>query len=653
MSEGGSKYSILLTASDQTREAFEAVKNNTESLGSKLEIMRGAFAAAAIAAAAAVAVMIKGSIDAADAMGKAAQKVGTTTEMLSGLKYAAALSDVSFEALQKSLGKLSSNAYAAATSGGEAATAFKTLGINVKGTDGHLKDSGTVLEELAGKFSKMPDSAEKSALAIKLFGKAGLDMIPLLNSGSEGLAQMREEAERLGIIIGGDAAKSAEEFNDNLTRISERTKGLSNQIMTDLLPVINELTSAYMTATEGSNSLSGASAVIKTIFETVAVVGVNTAYVFHSVGAEIGGIVAQLTALATGDFSGAGAIGKAMKEDAEAARKEVDALTERLLNPSKREASTDKPRGNVPVLEDGAQKELDKQAEKFAQMEAQEEARAQALYDKEAEKYDKIAEIAALADLREDEKIGMKLQQDIDRMEAEKVRSMEKFNWDRELEDKHQDAISNRRHIALVEMDAFRRKEALITANRDTEQRRLMLIQKNFEESTTTAKVGTVAAILANATAVGARTNREFFEINKVASIASSIVATLEGATKALALGPLIGPPLAAMVYAGGMANVAAIASTTFGSSGGGGGGAIPMQSTDLGTPVTNYGRSVPEAPLADIPVAGVAAQETRTVNISMSGEAQLYTAQSIREQLIPALNEAAGDGVMINVVNA
>jgi hypothetical protein len=181
--------------------------------------------------------MVKHSIDTADATSKAAQKAGITTEAFSALAYAADLSDVSSDQLEKGLIKLASSAYTAATAGGETADTFRKLGVNVKNTDGSLKDSGTLLSELSAKFAAMPDGAEKSAMAVKVFGeKLGGSMIPLLNSGADGLARMGEEALKTGNIISSDTARQAEELNDNLTRLKKASEGVANQFAADLLP---------------------------------------------------------------------------------------------------------------------------------------------------------------------------------------------------------------------------------------------------------------------------------------------------------------------------------------------------------------------------------------------------------------------------------
>jgi tape measure domain-containing protein len=75
------------------------------------------------------------------------------------------------------------------------------------------------------------------------------------------------------------------------------------------------------------------SGVIKIVFETIAVLGVNVAFVFQTLGREIGGFAAQLEAVSRLDFKGAIAIGDQVGKDAEAARIEVDKLTESILNP--------------------------------------------------------------------------------------------------------------------------------------------------------------------------------------------------------------------------------------------------------------------------------------------------------------------------------
>ena len=52
------------------------------------------------------------------------------------------------------------------------------------------------MTDLADVFASLPDSATKTALAVRLLGRSGADLIPLLNGGATRLAGYR--AERLG-----------------------------------------------------------------------------------------------------------------------------------------------------------------------------------------------------------------------------------------------------------------------------------------------------------------------------------------------------------------------------------------------------------------------------------------------------------------------
>ncbi len=226
-----------------TKSAVSTVKTAFAGLG--VSIGAGAFVAG-----------IKSAIDQADEFNKLSQKVGIATEALSELAYAAELSDVSREGLTKGLKSLSTNMYEAAQGGKEAASMFKGLGVEFESAPGKLRASDEVLGDLAERFSRMEDGAAKSALAVKLFGKEGLTMIPFLNQGKAGLQQLREEAQRLGIVMSAEMAASAERFNDNLRAVTASAEGLKIQMANQMLPGLNNIAKAMKLAAEGGRVLN-------------------------------------------------------------------------------------------------------------------------------------------------------------------------------------------------------------------------------------------------------------------------------------------------------------------------------------------------------------------------------------------------------------
>ncbi|MEW5891376.1 MAG: phage tail protein, partial [Pseudomonadota bacterium] len=208
---------ILIRAVDETRAAFGSIQRNLGGLLDAARRVNGVLANLGVAlSAAGLAAMVKSALDSADALNKLSQRVGITVELLSTLVPVAELSGVSAQTFETGLKKLATTMFEAATGSEESARRLKALGVEFKNQDGRLRATDAVLLDLADRFKAMPDGAQKSALAVQLFGKSGAELIPFLNQGREGIAALTGEMEALGVQIGGDTAAQAEVFNDSL-----------------------------------------------------------------------------------------------------------------------------------------------------------------------------------------------------------------------------------------------------------------------------------------------------------------------------------------------------------------------------------------------------------------------------------------------------
>ncbi len=247
---------LLITAVDQTRSAFDSIRGNLAKLGDESNRVKGMLAGLGVSlSVAGFAAMIKGAIDAADQLNKLSQKIGISVEALSTLRFAAQLSDVSLETLQKGIKGLSQNITEANTGIGDGAQVFDALGISVRNADGSMKSTEAVLLQVADVFANLEDGAVKTALAVKLFGKSGMDMIPFLNQGAAGITQLTAEAERLGLKLTTETARSAEAFNDNLTALKASSSSLGIALARDFLPELTNITNAMREAANEAGTL--------------------------------------------------------------------------------------------------------------------------------------------------------------------------------------------------------------------------------------------------------------------------------------------------------------------------------------------------------------------------------------------------------------
>jgi Flp pilus assembly pilin Flp len=282
-----------------TKRAEKALANFQKQAADVGKAVGLAFVAFGTAAAASV----KSSIDSADAFAKAAQKVGVTVEALSSLAYAAELSGLSQDQLSSSLVRLTKGLSDASQGTGEAKKAFDALGISVTDSAGNLKSSDVALAEIADKFAQYADGAEKTALAVSLFGKSGAELIPFLNQGARGIAALQQEANKLGITLDTNTAKAAEQFNDNLTRIQSIAGGLSNRIAAQLLPTLVNLTERFFESAKGSSALDQAARVATAAIQGLISVGLIVGGIFKTLGEALGGVFAALIQAVTGNFS--------------------------------------------------------------------------------------------------------------------------------------------------------------------------------------------------------------------------------------------------------------------------------------------------------------------------------------------------------------
>lgn len=182
----------------------------------------------------------------ADAFFEMSEKTGVSVEALSALSYAAKENGVSTESLAGGLEKLNKAVFAAGTAPAGAVNAFTRLGVSVKDSSGQLRDTQSILEDLAAKFKAMPDGPAKGALAMQLFGRSGAELLPLLNQGKDGIQAFTDEAKKLGLVISGETAEQAHVFEQTLDKIEAALTGAGNVVLQYLLPSMQALANFFV-----------------------------------------------------------------------------------------------------------------------------------------------------------------------------------------------------------------------------------------------------------------------------------------------------------------------------------------------------------------------------------------------------------------------
>lgn len=160
-----------------------------------------AIGTAAVGAGKALVDMSVNSAAYADEILTASTVTGMSTDSLQAYKYAAELVDVSLDTLTGSMARNVRSMSSVRKGTGEIADAYRRLGVSITDANGNLRDSEAVYWETIDALGKVSNETERDALAMQIFGKSAQELNPLIAQGSAGIAELTEEAKRMGAVM--------------------------------------------------------------------------------------------------------------------------------------------------------------------------------------------------------------------------------------------------------------------------------------------------------------------------------------------------------------------------------------------------------------------------------------------------------------------
>lgn len=251
------------------------------------------------------------AVNFADAMGDMAARTGQSVESLTAMGYAAQFSGSSIDTYTAGIEKLSAGMADAISGNDAAAGMFSRLGVSVTDATGKLRDSQSVFLEVADRIAAIESPAEKTAVAMDVFGRsAGPELLQLLNQGSSGITALTTEAQRMGAVISTETAAQAGEFNDAIDRAKIAANGLYLGIAKEVLPVLNNFSGQAQNAATSSGVLEKSATALGVAFKTIYTGGAVLGNVLGVIGDQLGKVGAMAAAVAGGDFDELEAIWK-------------------------------------------------------------------------------------------------------------------------------------------------------------------------------------------------------------------------------------------------------------------------------------------------------------------------------------------------------
>lgn len=219
---------------------FNSGVASAESKGNKLvtslnKVVSVAKKLAGVAVLGKVAKSMKGLADetaaAGDRIDKTSQKLGLSRKAFQEWDYILSQNGASVDSLGVAMKTLTNKI-------GSGSDAITALGLDLKEVQSISTEDA--FSAIVTAFQQLPDGAEKSALAIELFGKQGQELMPLLNGTAEGTEALRQKFHDLGLEMTDDQIDAAVNYTDAMDTLTRTFDAIKQTIGAELLPKLTE-----------------------------------------------------------------------------------------------------------------------------------------------------------------------------------------------------------------------------------------------------------------------------------------------------------------------------------------------------------------------------------------------------------------------------
>lgn len=167
-----------------------------------------------------------------------AAMLGVSVQTYTRFAYAAGEAGVGADSARMALERLERNMADAQKGTGTAANAFHALGISSDDLKTKYTSLDALLPVLADKFAAAADGPNKTAIAMEIFGRAGAEMIPILDKGRSGLAELGDAGQAAGVAFDGPTAEGMKAVHDQLYALSGQLEGGAIALFNEFQPII-------------------------------------------------------------------------------------------------------------------------------------------------------------------------------------------------------------------------------------------------------------------------------------------------------------------------------------------------------------------------------------------------------------------------------
>ncbi len=203
----------------------------------------GGMASRAMDATRSLVAMGQAEAEVIDQTSKLAARLGVTYGDMAGLALAGDLAGVSMDSIAGAATKADVALVKATQGSATAQAAFAGIGLAVD--DLAAMDPAARFSAITDAIAGLPTEAERSAAAVRLFGRAGAELLPLFSGGAGGIRDAADQAKAFGLALTTAQGRDVEAMNDAFTLAGSAIKGIVTQVTAYLAPAIQAVADSF------------------------------------------------------------------------------------------------------------------------------------------------------------------------------------------------------------------------------------------------------------------------------------------------------------------------------------------------------------------------------------------------------------------------
>jgi len=266
-------------------------------------------AGAAVAAVGAVTSAVTNMLDEMGRIQDESAKIRDTAENFQRLEFAATQSGVAMEDVVSATGKLQKQLGEIDQGGGKgAAAALERLNIQLE--DLRALSPAQAFMKVGGALGEVGDASEQAAIGAALFGKGWQSMLPLIQSGEEGMRAMADAAR----VMSNEAVAAGDQFGDSMAAMQSAATQLLSEGLAPLLPILNNVASYLLTTGTEAKDAGGGFNIFAEALKHAIVLVADVVAGFRLIGAVITNMGETIGIVAAAAVEGFGLIGQAAQD---------------------------------------------------------------------------------------------------------------------------------------------------------------------------------------------------------------------------------------------------------------------------------------------------------------------------------------------------